>query len=193
MFLGGGGSSDAAWALGRSRGLCPSCGGSSAQQHGSVLRGLLQGGMQDSTRSCGGCEQFLSLECHTGLMQQEFKGFCWGLGVCWPSVIKSTRSHCWRIDWTDFPGIRTQGKAEGHRDWENILGKHLCFLCPPWSGLMGRCWATSSFHLACQGYCRVFLCRKGYTKRTQRVDEGENKIYFRSIQINNKTPSHWFQ
>lgn len=31
---------------------------------------------------------------------------------------------------TDFLRVGAQGKAERPGGWENILGKHLCFLCP---------------------------------------------------------------
>lgn len=120
-----------------------------------------------------------------------FKRFCWGLAVCWASVIESTHSHCYRFGWADFVGVSAQGKAESQGGWENVLGKHLCFLCLPWRVCWLK-WADRKILgyicLACWGYFCVFLCRQGHTKRTERLVKGQTSFAFTLSKSTAKPP-----
>lgn len=137
-----------------------------------------------------------SSECHAGLSPIASKGFAeaWVYARLWSSKASvATRG----LTKPTFLGTVVRWRSTdkrmeaGRTFWGSIT--LLSVVSADLNGLMGRCWATSTSHLAHQGYSCSLLRRQGYPKRVESVEEGANQLYFHSIQIISKTSSCWFQ
>lgn len=148
-------------------------------------------GWQDRTRSCEGRWAALGSWVWCWLTPAgSLKGFCWGLGCAGRAPVAPAGGLTKQAFLGSVLRGGLRGKEAGRTFWGSISASCVLLeMSADWRGLMGRCWATSTSRLAWQGYCCVFLCRQGYTKRTERVDEGPNQLYFHSIKINSKTHS----